>query len=199
MVSIDRWLLERELGGEAVPEFELVEAHFGLLPDFAENIKYSMRTYNAQCDRCPAGQLQKRLGQGTALHRAVRSHLRVRLAHGQPRPTQFTTPNEETRGVVRLWSPWKNPANGACEPSFAMLTINAGTHPPFMRMHRSDPKRPPEKKDKRMVVVLPEGSTGVAGSADGAFDGVHESAAGAVIHEDGGPDAYKSFRGADGD
>jgi putative SOS response-associated peptidase YedK len=36
-----------------------------------------------------------------------------------------------------------------------MLTINADDHPMFRLMHRPDPKRPPEKQDKRMVVILP--------------------------------------------
>ena len=37
-----------------------------------------------------------------------------------------------------------------------MLTINADSHPIFNHLHRPDPKRPPEKQDKRMVVILPE-------------------------------------------
>lgn len=37
-----------------------------------------------------------------------------------------------------------------------MLTINADDHPLFKHMHRPDLKRPPEKQDKRMVVILPE-------------------------------------------
>ena len=37
-----------------------------------------------------------------------------------------------------------------------MLTINADNHPIFNQLHRPDPKRPPDKQGKRMVVILPE-------------------------------------------
>ena len=35
-----------------------------------------------------------------------------------------------------------------------MLTINADAHPLMGRMHRPDPKRPPEMQDKRSVVPI---------------------------------------------
>ena len=54
----------------------------------------------------------------------------------------------------------KNPDTAEWELSFAMLTINADTHPLFQLMHRPDPKRPPEMQDKRMVVILPEAQYG---------------------------------------
>ena len=41
-----------------------------------------------------------------------------------------------------------------------MLTINADTHPIFKELHRPDPKRPADKQDKRMVVILNEDAYG---------------------------------------
>ena len=41
-----------------------------------------------------------------------------------------------------------------------MLTINADDHLMLKLMHRLDPKRPPDKQDKRMVVILPEAQYG---------------------------------------
>ena len=38
---------ERESGDEAVPDFELVEGHFGLLPGFAKEVRDGVNTYNA--------------------------------------------------------------------------------------------------------------------------------------------------------
>lgn len=38
--------------------------------------------------------------------------------------------------------------------SYTMLTINADAHPLMSRMHRPDPKRPPEMQDKRSVVAI---------------------------------------------
>jgi len=75
---------------------------------------------------------------------------------GRHVPTRFTAANDEALGVAGLWSPWKNPETGAWELSCAMLTIKADTHSLFMHMHRLDPKRPPDKQDKRMVAVVPE-------------------------------------------
>ena len=69
-------------------------------------------------------------------------------------PTRFTAANDETLGVAGLWSPWKNPATAEWELSFAMLTINADTHPLFRLMHRPDPKRPPEMQDLRPVPAI---------------------------------------------
>ncbi len=41
---------ERDSGDEAVPDMELVDAHFGLLPGFAKDIKCGVRTYNARSE-----------------------------------------------------------------------------------------------------------------------------------------------------
>jgi putative SOS response-associated peptidase YedK len=37
-----------------------------------------------------------------------------------------------------------------------MPTINADMHPIFMELHRPDLKRPPDKQDERMVVMMAE-------------------------------------------
>ena len=41
---------ELNSGDEAVPEFEIVDAHFGLLPGFAKEIKYGLQTYNTHSE-----------------------------------------------------------------------------------------------------------------------------------------------------
>ncbi|MDM0037230.1 SOS response-associated peptidase family protein [Variovorax sp. J22P271] len=152
---------ERESGDEAVPDFELVEGHFGLLPGFAKEVKYGLKTYNARTE-------------------TVRDLPSFKNAWAKPRhcivpceaiyepdwrsgkfvPTRFTAANDETLGVAGLWSPWKNPESAEWELSFAMLTVNADAHPLFKLMHRPDPKRPPEQQDKRMVVILPQAQYG---------------------------------------
>ena len=58
-------------------------------------------------------------------------------------------------GIAGLWQPWKSP-QGEWIQSFTMLTINADSHAIFNELHRPDPRRPPDKQDKRMVVILPE-------------------------------------------
>lgn len=37
-----------------------------------------------------------------------------------------------------------------------MLTINDDDHPIFKALHRPDPKRPPDRQEKRVVVILRE-------------------------------------------
>ena len=72
--------------------------------------------------------------------------------------TRITRADDAPLGVAGLWSSWKNPVTGLQHNSFTMLTINADTHPIFKELHRLDAKRPADKQDKRMVVILNEDS-----------------------------------------
>ena len=38
--------------------------------------------------------------------------------------------------------------------SYTMLTINADRHPLMSRMHKPDPKLPPDRQDKRSVIPI---------------------------------------------
>ena len=58
-------------------------------------------------------------------------------------------------GIAGLWIPWKSPEDQWVN-SFTMLTIHADDHPIFKELHRPDIKRPADKQDKRMVVILNE-------------------------------------------
>ena len=53
-----------------------------------------------------------------------------------------------------------------------MLTINADSHPIMGRMHRPDPKRPPDMQDKRSVVPieLEDVDTWLYGTVDQALE-----------------------------
>lgn len=148
---------ERESGDEAVPGFELVEGHFGLLPGFAKAVRYGLQTYNARTET-----VRELASFKSAWAKARHCIVPCEAIYepdwrtGSCVPTRFTAANDETLGVAGLWSPWKNPETGEWALSFTMLTINADEHPLFKLMHRPDSKRPPEQQDKRMVVILPE-------------------------------------------
>jgi len=146
-------------GDDAVPALEVVIGHFGLLPGFAKGIKYGLRTYNARSE--------------TVSELASFKHSWTKARHcivpcnaiyepdwrtGKHIPARISRSDEAPLGVAGLWSPWKDPATGEWHNSFTMLTINADTHPIFKELHRPDTKRPPEKQDKRMVVILNEDS-----------------------------------------
>jgi len=147
---------ERDSGDDAVPAMELAEGHFGLLPGFAKDAKYGVRTYNARVET--VDQLASfKHAWAQARHCIVpcEAIYEPDWRSGTHVPTRFTAANDETLGVAGLWAPWKDPATGKWADSFTMLTINADTHPMFKQMHRPDPARPLHAQDKRMVVILP--------------------------------------------
>lgn len=149
---------EFDSGDEAVPSMELVQAHFGLLPSFAKEIGFGKHTYNARTE--------------TVAEKASFKHAWAKARHcivpceaifepdwrsGKSVPTRITREDGEPLGVAGIWQPWRAPS-GEWLLSFAMLTINADTHPIFRELHKPDPKLAPDKQDKRMVVILNEDS-----------------------------------------
>lgn len=57
-------------------------------------------------------------------------------------------------GLAGLWSRWSDPGTGEVVESYTMLTVNADDHPIMSRMHRPNPKRPPDQQDKRSVISI---------------------------------------------
>lgn len=47
-----------------------------------------------------------------------------------------------------------------------MLTVNADDHPIMSRMHKPDPKLPPDQQDKRSVVAIEQGNRPVLPAYD---------------------------------
>ncbi len=153
---------ERDSGDDAVPDMELVPAHFGLLPGFAKDLEYGRHTYNARTE--------------TVREKPSFKHAWAKARHciipaaaiyepdwrtGKSVSTRITRADSETLGLAGLWQPWKSPA-GEWVDSFTMLTINADTHAIFKHLHKPQMDKktkaplPPELQDKRMVVVLDE-------------------------------------------
>jgi len=147
---------ERDAGDEAVPDFELVEARFGLLPSFARDEKFGLKTYNARSETA-ATLPSFRVAWEKARHCIVpcQAIYEPDWRTGTHVPTRFTAANDETLGVAGLWQPWKSP-RGDWVATFTMLTVNADDHDLMKHFHRPDAKRPLDQQDKRMVVVLPE-------------------------------------------
>jgi len=147
---------ERDSGDNAVPYFEVVEARFGLLPSFAKEVKYGIRTYNARSETV-ATLASFKQAWAKARHCIVpcEAIYEPDWRTGTHIPTRFTAVDGGTLGVAGLWQPWKSP-EGEWINSFTMLTLNADDHDLMKHMHRPDPKRPPEMQDKRMVVILPK-------------------------------------------
>jgi putative SOS response-associated peptidase YedK len=147
---------EKESGDEAVPDRECVVAHFGLLPSFAKDLKYGLRTYNARSETvADLASFKQSWAKGRHCIIPAEAIYEPDWRTGKFVPTRVFRADGQTLGVAGLWNPWKSP-EGEWVNSFTMLTINADTHPIFRELHRPDPKRPPHMQDKRMVVILNE-------------------------------------------
>ena len=147
---------EHDSGDDSVPDRELVLARFGLLPGFAKDEKYGLRTYNARSETVAS--LASFKGSWAKTRHCIvpaSSIYEPDWRSGQHVPTRIERLDGQPMGVAGLWQPWKSPS-GEWIQSFTMLTINADSHPIFNQLHRPDPKRPSDKQDKRMVVILPE-------------------------------------------
>lgn len=56
--------------------------------------------------------------------------------------------------LAGLWSEWTDPATGEVVPNFTALTVNCDDHPMLARLHKPDPKLPPDKQDKRSLAHI---------------------------------------------
>ncbi len=56
--------------------------------------------------------------------------------------------------LAGLWADWTDPASGEIVPTYSMITVNCDGHPLLGRLHKPDPKLPPDAQDKRSVVAL---------------------------------------------
>ena len=57
-------------------------------------------------------------------------------------------------GLAGLWNTWVDKSTGEVFESYTMLTVNADAHPIMRRMHKPDPKLPPDQQDKRSVIAI---------------------------------------------
>jgi putative SOS response-associated peptidase YedK len=57
-------------------------------------------------------------------------------------------------GLAGLWNTWVDRATGELVESYTMLTVNADHHPLMRRMHKPDPRLPPDAQDKRSVIPV---------------------------------------------
>jgi len=60
----------------------------------------------------------------------------------------------EPWALAGIWSEWTDPSTGEIVPSYSMITINCDGHPLLGRLHKPDPKVPPDQQDKRSVVPV---------------------------------------------
>jgi len=146
---------EIESGDEAVPEREVVAGRWGLVPWTARGDgvpKAEKRsTFNARSETAATSYTFR-----GAWLRGQRCIIPAEAIYepdwrtGKAIPTRFIRQDGAPLGVAGLWDRYRNAAGELIE-SYTMLTINADTHPLFRDYHQSG-------KEKRMVVILPDGA-----------------------------------------
>ncbi|MNV16772.1 hypothetical protein D3C71_1075410 [compost metagenome] len=154
---------EHDAGDEAVPEREATVGRWGLIsattvPDKLAGAE-KLATFNARDDRVSYAYTFRNAWR-RAQHCIIPADAifepdwRPVHEHGAKNPaaTRFTRADGAPLGIAGLWDRYRD-ATGHWQDSYTMLTINADDDPLFKHYHQP-------KKEKRMVVILPEGAYG---------------------------------------
>ena len=142
---------EADVGDEAVPEREALTGQFGLVPHWAKDDKFGRRTFNARSET--AATLPSFRDAWRQSHRCIipaEAIYEPDWRSGKAVATRITRADGEPMGIAGLWSWWKSAAGQELH-SFTMLTINADEHLLMRHYHKPN-------DEKRMVVILPEGT-----------------------------------------
>jgi putative SOS response-associated peptidase YedK len=134
---------------------ELVVGRWGLIPWFAKTAKLTYSTANARVEEIANKASYKQ----SWLH--GKRCIIPAWSFGEPcwetgRNVwwHFRRADGAPWGLAGLWNAWTDPATGEILPSYTMLTVNADGHPLLSRMHKPDPKLPPDQQDKRSVIPI---------------------------------------------
>ena len=142
-----------DVGDEAVPQLEALSGVFGLIPHWATDTKITRSTYNARSETAASKPSFR-----DAWHKARHCIIPADAIYepdwrsGKAIATQIARADGRPMGIAGLWSSWKSP-QGKEVLSYSMLTINATEHALMRDFHKPT-------DEKRMVVILPEGTYG---------------------------------------
>jgi putative SOS response-associated peptidase YedK len=146
---------EHDAGDEAVPEREAVPGRWGLVSGMtrAEGLAKAekLSTFNARSETAATS-----FTFGNAWRRGQRCIIPAEAVYepdwrtGTHIPTRFTRADGAPLGVAGLWDRYRNAAGDLVE-SYTMLMIDATNHALFRDYHQVG-------KEKRMVVILPDGA-----------------------------------------
>jgi len=134
-----RLTVEGEEGG--IPALIAEDGIFGLLPNFATEMKYGRRTYNARSEtvnKLPSFRPAWRAG-----HRCVipaESVFEPNYETGKAVRWRIFQDGDIPFGIAGIYWRWKRPS-GELHYTFAMLTVNADTHPFYKRFHKPDDEK----------------------------------------------------------
>jgi len=136
-------------------ERELVVGQWGLIPWFAKTPKLTFSTNNARAEELASKASYKQpwaRGQRCIIPAAAFDE--PNWESGKNVWWRFARADAAPWGLAGLWSTWVDKATGEVHESYTMLTLNADEHPLMSRMHKPDPKLPPDQQDKRSVIPI---------------------------------------------
>ena len=136
-------------------ERELVIGLWGLIPWFSKTPTLTYATCNARSEELAEKASYKHpWARGQRCIIPAESFFEPNWETGKHIPWRFRRADGELWGLAGLWNTWTDKESGEIHESYTMLTINADSHPLMNRMHRPDPKRPPNMQNKRSVVPI---------------------------------------------
>ena len=136
-------------------ERELVFGQWGLIPWFAKMPKLTYSTNNARSEELGSKATFKHpWSQGKRCIIPALSFDEPNWESGRNTWWQFRRADAALWGLAGLWNAWTDKASGEVVESYTMLTLNADACPLMRRMHKPDPKLPPDQQDKRSVVPI---------------------------------------------
>lgn len=134
---------------------ELAVGQWGLIPWFSKTPKLTYSTNNARFEELAAKASYK--------HSWAKGQRCIIPAWSFDEPCwetgrnvwwQFRRVDGTPWGLAGLWNAWTDRETGEIIESYTMLTINADDHQIMSRMHKPDPKLPPDQQDKRSVISI---------------------------------------------
>lgn len=154
---------EHDTGDEAVPEREALIGRWGLIPAATAPDKLrdaeKLATFNARDDRVSTAYTFRNAWR-RAQHCVIpadaifepdhRDETKARFGTTKSVLTRFVRADGAPLGIAGLWDRYRD-ATGHWQDSYTMLTIHADDDPLFKHYHLPN-------KEKRMVVILPEGA-----------------------------------------
>lgn len=150
---------------------ELAVGQWGLVPWFAKTAKLTYATNNARSEELASKASYKQpWARGQRCIIPVLDFDEPCWETGRNIWWRIRRADGDLLGLAGLWSVWTDSETGEQVDSYTMLTINADHHPLMRRMHKPDPKLPPDKQDKRSVVPIELGDvhTWLAGTLEEA-------------------------------
>lgn len=137
---------------------ELVVGQWGLIPHFAKEPKLPYSTNNARSEelatkasfRGPWANAQRCIIPAWSFDEPC-------WESGRNVWWTFRRGDGAPWSLAGLWATWVDRETGEVHESYTMLTINADAHPLMSRMHKPDPKLPPDRQDKRSVIPIADG------------------------------------------